>query len=281
LRKPNRLTTNAPYASSALASTNQSPAGPNPSPTPINQPMKQAVDNNVSKTVAFSPIQTRVSIRQPEHLESVLQVWQVGGKCTWPQCTSRAVFKTKASFNMHATNVHTNPLLCLVANCPHKTPFGRLSDLRRHEQSAHSTERRFICTVSSCDASIKEFARKDHLTKHMRERHDNYFCPINHCPRSTKSSFAKPEDVAEHIKVEHGLYECALKACAQAPSSKFSNASSLNHLRNHHSMSDLTTALIRERMERRLSKMVTEADLGRGYCGECKTCEKRHYVGKE
>jgi hypothetical protein len=243
--------------------------------------MKRAVDNNVSKRVTFSPIQTRVPIRQPEYLESVLQVWPVGGKCTWPECTSRAVFKTKASFNMHVTNVHTNPLLCLVANCPHKTPFGRLSDLRRHEQSAHSTERRFICTVSSCDASSKEFARKDHLAKHMRERHDNYFCSINHCPRSAKSSFAKPDDVAEHIKVEHELYECALKACAQAPSSKFSYASLLSHLRNHHAMPFFTAIAIKERIDQRLSKTATEADLGRAYCGECKTCEKRHYVTKE
>ena len=243
--------------------------------------MKQAADNNVSKRVAFSPIQTGESIRQPGHLESVLQVWSVGGKCTWPECTSRAVFKTKASFNMHVTNVHTNPLLCLVANCPHKTPFGRLSDLRRHEQSAHSSERRFVCTVSSCDAGIKEFARKDHLAKHMRERHDNYFCPINHCPRSTKSSFTKPEEVVEHIKVKHGLYECALKACAQAPSSKFSHASLESHLRNHHGMSIDAAFFTRSQTDNRLSKTVIEADLGWRYCGECKTCEKRHCVAKE
>jgi hypothetical protein len=243
--------------------------------------MKQAVDNNVSKRVAFSPIQTGESIRQPEHLESVLQVSPVGGKCTWPECTSRAVFKTKASFNMHVTNVHTKPLLCSVANCPHKTPFGRLSDLRRHEQSAHSTERRFVCTVSSCDAYIKEFARKDHLAKHMRERHDNYFCPFNHCPRSTKSSFAKPEDVVEHINVEHELYECALKACAQAPSSKFSLASLKSHLRNHHGMSYDASIYITRPTYNRPSKTIAEADLGWTYCGECKTCKKRHYVTKE
>ena len=240
--------------------------------------MEQTVNNNASNTVAFSPIQTGESVRQPEHVKSVLQAWSVGSKCTWPECTSRAVFKTKASFNMHITNVHTCPVLCLVANCLQKTPFGRLSDLRRHEQSAHSAERKFVCNVVSCDARIKEFARKDHLAKHMRERHDNYFCPINHCPRSTKSSFHKPEDVAEHITAEHGPYECALRACAQAPLSKFSDDSLLNHLRNHHGMPSFTTWDVTFRMENRLSRTVIETDLGRANCGECKTCEKRHYV---
>jgi hypothetical protein len=239
----------------------------------INQSIKQAANNkNISDRVAFSPIQTEESIRQPEHLESALQVWSTGGKCLWPECTSRAVFKTRASLNMHVTNVHTIPLLCSTANCPHKTPFGRLSDLRRHKQSAHSAKRSFVCTVSSCDARIKEFARKDHLAKHMRERHDNYFCPLNHCPRSTKSSFAEPEDVVEHIKTEHGLYECALKACAQAPSSKFSWKSLQNHLRNHHGMSDFVVSP---------STPANEADLGRAYCGECKICMKRDSVTKE
>ena len=143
---------------------------------------------------------------------------------------------TKASFNMHVTNVHTNPLLCLVVNCSHKTPFGRLSDLRRHEQSAHSLERRFVCSVNSCEARIKEFARKDHLLKHMRERHDNYFCPMNHCFRSTKCSFVKPEDLAEHIDSMHGRWECALRSCAQMPLSKFSLTFLYDHLEDQHDM---------------------------------------------
>lgn len=242
--------------------------------------MKQAVDNkNISNRVAFSPIQTEESIRQPEHLGSVVQGWC--GKCLWPECTSRAVFKTRASFNMHFTNVHTTPLLCSTANCPHKTPFGRLSDLRRHKQSVHSTKRSFVCTVSSCDARIKEFARKDHLAKHTRERHDNYFCPLNHCPRSTKSSFAKPEEVVEHIKTEHGLYECAIKACAHAPSSKFSWKSLHNHLRNHHGTPNFIKIETNERTDERLLNTVIEADLYWAPCSECKICMKRDSVTKE
>jgi hypothetical protein len=210
-----------------------------------------------------------------------MQAWSIGDKCTWPRCASSAVFKTKSSFNRHVTNVHTNPLLCLVANCSHKTPFGRLSDLRRHQRSSHSAERAFVCRVASCDARIKDFTRKDHLTKHMRERHDNYFCPKNHCFHSTKSSFAEPEDLAGHINNDHGLYECAVKACAQMPASEFSDLSLLYHLRNHHGMQDITAILISRRMDNRRSNTVTEADLGRGYCGECKTCEKRPNVTKD
>jgi hypothetical protein len=243
--------------------------------------MEQTVNKDVSNSIALSPIQTQESIGQPESLELVLELWSVGSKCTWPQCTSKAQFKTMASFYMHVTNLHTNPLLCLVATCPHKTPFGRLSDLRRHEQSVHSAERKFACTVSSCDARIREFARKDHLAKHMRERHDHYFCPMHHCPRSTKSSFANPEDLLKHINHQHGPYECALKACAQAPSSEFSVASLPNHLRNHHGMAEYGAWMVVGRMDDRLSKTVIKADLHGNLYGECKICEKQHHANKK
>lgn len=243
--------------------------------------MMQAVHNNVSNSVALSPIQPGEPLLQSKHLDSVVQAWSAGDKCTWPGCTSRAVFKTKALLNMHVTNIHTKPLLCSVTDCLYKMPFGRLSDLGRHIQSAHSADRRFVCTVSSCDARIKEFARKDHLAKHMRERHDNYFCPNNHCPRSTKSSFAKPEDVVKHINIAHGPYECALKACIQAPSSKFSESSLQNHLRNHHSMTIDAVLATGKRMRKSQSTTVSETDLGRANWGECKICEKRHFVTKE
>lgn len=239
--------------------------------------MEQTTNDNV----ALSPIQTGDALYQPDPRESSLQAWSIGSRCTWPECTSRAVFKTFASFNMHLTNVHTHPLLCSIANCQHQTPFGRLSDLRRHQQSAHTAERKFVCSVITCNAAIKEFSRKDHLVKHRRERHVNYFCPINHCARSTKSSFDKSHDVLEHITAEHGSYECALKACSQAPSSQFDSLALLNHLRNHHAMPDATAANVKERMENRLSNTVTETDLGRASCGECKTCAERNSVTKE
>lgn len=202
-----------------------------------------------------------------------MQAWSPGNKCSWPQCASRAVFMTKGSFNRHVTNVHEKPLLCSIPNCSQKTPFGRTSDLRRHLQSAHSTERLFICPITSCDARIKEFARKDHLTKHMRERHDSYFCPMNHCFHSTKCSFAKPENLAEHIENAHGPYECVIKACARAPSSKFHLDSLFKHLVNHHGESEWYARLVLEGLCKFQEQIITDAQ--RPYLGECRVCERR------
>jgi hypothetical protein len=210
---------------------------------------------------------------QSHNSEQIPESWSIGSKCTWPNCTSRAEFKTNASFRMHITNIYINPLLCSAVGCPHKTPFGRLSDLRRHEQSAHSSERKFVCTSPSCDARIKEFARKDHLSKHMRERHDHYFCPKNHCPRSTKSSFVKPEDVEEHIKVEHGPHECALFACAQAPSSGFNGDSLRSHLRNHHGVESSPVYSVASQNQRGIPEAVTETDFPWVHISECKICK--------
>ena len=249
----------------------------NSSATPIKPHMKQLLDTEVSNGIGCSRIQNGEAIRQHKHFDSLKQAWSLGGRCTWPQCASKAVFKTRASFKMHFTNIHTHPLLCLIVDCSQKTPFGRLSDLSRHQQSAHSVERKFACSVVSCDARIKEFARKDHLTKHMRERHDNYFCPMNHCPRGTKSSFAKPEDLAEHINNEHGIYECALQGCEHMPSSKFSFESLNNHLRNHHEVS--RDVLLYSDLEMpRSGRTFQEADLGKSHRRKCKTCEKRAHT---
>lgn len=202
-----------------------------------------------------------------------MQAWSAGHKCTWPECASKAVFKTRGAFNRHITNLHEKPLLCLVANCSHKTPFGRISDLRRHVQSTHSIERQFICSITSCDARIKEFARKDHLTKHMRERHDSYFCPMNHCFHSSKSSFAKPEDLAEHIKTAHGPYECAVKACARASSSKFRPDTLFKHLLKHHGESEWYARLVVDRLYKFHAQTITDAEWP--YLGECRVCERR------
>lgn len=232
---------------------------------------------------SFSLIQsTQQPKLKPKDREAIMQAWSAGHKCTWPECASKAVFKTKGAFNRHITNLHDKPLLCLVPNCSHKTPFGRISDLRRHVQSAHSIERQFICPIASCDARIKEFARKDHLTKHLRERHDSYFCPMNHCVHSTKSSFAKPENLAEHIKTAHGPYECAVKACARASSSKFSSRDSLEkHLINHHSMNGDAAFSVTYRMSNSShSEEITAVDLYQYKYDECKICEKGSRMAK-
>lgn len=200
-----------------------------------------------------------------------MQAWSAGDTCTWPQCASRS-FQTESLFKRHMNYVHINPLLCLFPNCPHKKPFERPSDLTRHGQSVHSSERQFACPIDSCDAQIKEFARKDHLTKHMRERHDNYFCPWNHCFHNTKNSFAEPEDLIKHIKNVHGPYECALMACAQVQlSSKFSKLSLIKHLRNHHGM-ERGSAHSTYQAHSRQTYTITEWD---GHCGECKICDAK------
>jgi len=171
-----------------------------------------------------------------ENLEgSALKAWSIGSRCTWPKCSSKAGFKTRPSLRTHLKNIHVKPLRCSVPDCTWKAPFGKSSDLKRHKETAHSHERQYTCKVPSCDALVKAFARKDHLVNHMRDRHDNYYCPMNHCPRRTGASFSSPDELAVHIQDSHDdHYECALKSCAQAPSSKFSYEALRNHLRNHH-----------------------------------------------
>jgi hypothetical protein len=246
-------------------------------PTPANQFIGEAGRDDEL------PVQDKEDM-QPSRLEAAKkaqQAWSIGMKCTWLGCSSKAAFKTQASFNTHLKNAHSRPLLCVVLNCPHKTPFGRKSDLRRHYLSAHSAQRTFVCTVPSCDARIKEFARKDHLTKHMRERHDNYFCPVNHCNRSKKSSFDNPESVAEHIEKNHGSYECALGACAVSAASKFCLDSLRSHLRNDHDMDGWATRWVNKRRHRRQSMTVLDTDLGQASWIECKVCGKQQHVAEK
>jgi len=138
-------------------------------------------------------------------------------KCSWKGCLSRVVFKKKFLLNEHIQNVYCQPLVCAVAECSHKTPFSKKSDLKRHQQSVHSTDRRFVCNVPSCDARIKGFTTRDHLTEHMRDLQDNYFCSLRHCSRESKNSFAKPEDLVRHIEDEHVSFECAIQGCAKGP----------------------------------------------------------------
>jgi hypothetical protein len=195
-------------------------------------------------------------------------------KCQWEGCRSRAVFKNKSLLNEHIRNVHSQPLVCAVAECSHKSPFSRKSDLRRHQRSVHSTERGFVCSVPSCDAHIKEFTRKDHLTKHMRDLHDNYFCSLRHCPRETRQSFAKSEDLARHIENEHGDFECAIQGCAIGLSSKFTRVNLKYHLRNHHGVFFWGTSDIINRMLEDASKTVMECHLNQIQIPECKICKK-------
>lgn len=130
-----------------------------------------------------------------------------------------------------------------------------------------------MCRVTSCDTPINEFARKDHLIIHMRERHDNYYCPMNHCPRGKGASFATPEEVAEHIQNFHDgdTYECAIGACARGSSSKFNGDSVRGHLRNHHRLIFLTNIL--GNMHSRGRRTLRQVDIPRGIpLRDCKIC---------
>lgn len=184
-------------------------------------------------------------------LNAILKEWSPFSSCPWPGCRSRASFYQKTDLKLHVTNTHINPLVCKVPDCIRKDPFGRPADLKRHERSVHPSldQPRFVCPVSQCEAVIKDFARKDHLIKHIRERHGRYLCPLNHCRRSKLDSrneldnrrleepFLEPTDVDHHIEAEHGIYECHLMACADAPPSKFNPRGLQLHLKHDHGSS--------------------------------------------
>lgn len=183
--------------------------------------------------------------RQIMTLDSILQTWSPGSGCSWPGCSSKGIFKKVAALKLHITNMHTNPLVCQVPGCTHKKPFGRRTDLHRHERSVHRSEDQPLlkCPNTKCEAGIKEFARKDHLIKHVRGTHDRYYCPFTHCPRNAgvkhlhtsedifvRRPFFNQADVTEHVEKEHGDYECAVGSCAGKPSSKFTIDSLKDHL---------------------------------------------------
>lgn len=206
--------------------------------------------------------------------ESPLQPLSSGRKCAWEGCRSKAVFKSHYSLNQHVLNAHRQPLVCRVADCSHKTPFSRKSYLRRHEQVVHGSAREFICSVASCDARIKEFTRKDHLTKHMRDLHDNYFCNLNHCAHQARRPFAKAEDLAKHLDEEHSDFECALKGCAAGLTSKFTRAMLKRHLRNHHDLFSVAASDTVNRVLNEATKTVTAEHLQRRVSSkECKMCQ--------
>ena len=163
---------------------------------------------------------------------------RIGSLCSWPGYTSKIKFKTLPLFRQHLTNIHINPRLCTEPGCEWKTPFGRTSDLARQKMTVHSKERAYFCAITSCDAQIKEFACKDHLIKHMRDLHANYYCPLNHCRRGRGAAFTTPEEEAAHIEGFHDgdIFECAVKACAQAPSSRFSYGFLKTYLRIDHGL---------------------------------------------
>lgn len=140
-----------------------------------------------------------------------------------------------------------------------------------------------MCKVTSCDAPIEEFARKDHLIIHMRERHDPHYCPMNHCPRGKGASFATLEEVAEHIQNFHDgdIYECAIGACVPDSSSNFNWDSVHRHLVNHHRFPTWTSWNIRMNLQSRGDRTLRQVDIPRGKpLRDCEVCGTKDGVAE-
>jgi len=64
---------------------------------------------------------------------------------------------------------HTKPHKCPIDSCD--AGFSDAKDLRRHNQTIHSTKALFFCPTDGCTFKEKGFKRKDGLTKHVRKVH--------------------------------------------------------------------------------------------------------------
>lgn len=165
------------------------------------------------------------------HWAETLRQWSGPRKCDWPNCRSKATFKSPGSLKSHIFNIHVNPLVCTEPQCVYTKPFSSNYDLKRHNSTIHGTALNHTCPVESCDAHTTGFSRKDKLLNHMREQHDNLKCPYNHC-------FATVLDTQQeqHLQQFHGSFECALGACATGPASGFLKIDFQRHLRKHHNL---------------------------------------------
>jgi len=182
------------------------------------------------------------------HAEDAKKGWNRFAVCQWRGCKSKAKFRTQALYNMHLTNIHTNPLLCNASGCTHKKPFRNADDLRRHMRTAHTDERQYGCPYEFCEATTKVFARKDKWLQHIREteHQDDAHCPYFHC--SIKQSlgaglvFAKRDEIVDHFKGTHSRnysesYECGLGSCGLSSHLDYwSRDEIMRHLERHHGL---------------------------------------------
>jgi len=176
---------------------------------------------------------TRTEAERESHclirLDGTLQIWLGACKCIWPNCSSKATFKSRSSLRTHLINIHVKPLLCTEPLCRYKKPFSKQYELDRHVSTAHGDTRNHKCPIDTCEVSVTGFARKDKLVKHLREEHENLKCPYNHCFAAV---VATQEE--EHIQKSHGDYECAIGGCKAGISSRFTLNSARSHLRAVH-----------------------------------------------
>lgn len=87
---------------------------------------------------------------------------------------------------------------CKFQDCP-CLGFHRSTDLERHLQTVHSTQKLFPCVMKRCNRKGDNgFSRKDHLSQHLRDVHNLDIPKVWRRPRSVKASGA--EDNGDKIR---------------------------------------------------------------------------------
>jgi hypothetical protein len=132
-----------------------------------------------------------------------------------PQCQECGqMFPVTDHVNQHALHTKHRAFKCLEEGC--QATFTRNDVLRRHRQNHEIDTRQHSCQF--CPATA--FARKDHLTQHMRNWHridgrrstatSGRSCPHPFCPqyRTSESSmlpmpFKESKDYIHHVRHEH------------------------------------------------------------------------------
>ena len=183
------------------------------------------------------------------HGKDAIERFTVPSRCIWPDCSSKATFKTLDTYKRHLNNIHVKPLLCAVPRCSYKKPFRNQNDLDRHSATIHSDVKKYECPYESCESETKSFARKDKWLKHIQETiHENdAFCPYYHCVLLeasviTSRGFTDRKQISEHFSNEHARngnesYECTLDLCANAVNpSHWSKYSLRSHLEQDHGL---------------------------------------------
>jgi len=224
----------------------------NGAPTPV---IRNASGNVMPCTWEGCQKDLALGVTLPEHLtehaDSILFQWSVDSKCFWAGCTSKAIFKTVATYKRHLKNIHTEPLVCTQVRCCHKKPFRNQADLDRHTSTVHIGLRRYQCPFDTCEAEVKDFIRKDKWLLHIREteHYGDAFCPYLHCNRSHISSingFSSREDISVHFTLYHSgygvngrdkPYQCALGLCSMnAMSEHWGRWELEKHVKKFHSV---------------------------------------------
>jgi len=183
---------------------------------------------------------------QQAHCDDLIQAAQASKRlsfiCGWESCKlhkNAREFKTMGALRKHLQQ-HVKNHWCSHATC--SISFSRRSDLKRHMETKHSTNRPFFCSFDACDRSADGFARKDKLDDHLKKTHPMFQCSFDHCESKVLES-----EMHFHLNEMHsgktielqreGMYECNLSGC-ESSLSRFNALSAKKHLIRHHGVSD-------------------------------------------